>query len=84
MLFTRQAIPDVTATLMRADSIIIQDSLMTMVLDGYALWTKRDMHRFGKRRRPFSSHFLAEPAGGVWFRAFGEQIDRNIACFRKK
>ena len=32
--FTRQAIPDVTVTLMRADSTIIEDSLMVMALDG--------------------------------------------------
>ena len=36
--FTRQAIPDVTVTLMRADSTIIQDSLMSMVFDGYTIW----------------------------------------------
>ena len=36
--FTRQAIPDVTVTLMRPDSTIIEDSLMTMVLDGYTVW----------------------------------------------
>ena len=43
--FTRQAIPDVTVTLMRPDSTIIEDSLMTMVLDGYTMWVKRDMPR---------------------------------------
>ena len=43
--FTRQAIPDVTVTLMRADSTIIQDSVMSMVLDGYTIWVKRDMPR---------------------------------------
>jgi len=43
--FTRQAIPDVTVTLMRADSTIIEDSLMAMALDGYTLWVKRDMPR---------------------------------------
>ena len=43
--FTRQAIPDVTVTLMRADSTIIEDSLMAMALDGYTMWVKRDMPR---------------------------------------
>lgn len=43
--FTRQAIPGVTVTLMRSDSTIIADSLMTMVLDGYTLWIKQDMPR---------------------------------------
>ena len=43
--FTRQAIPDVTVTLMRADSTIIEDSLMVMALDGYTLWVKHDMPR---------------------------------------
>ena len=43
--FTRQAIPDVTVTLMRADSTIIEDSLMAMALDGYTIWVKRDMPR---------------------------------------
>lgn len=43
--FTHQAIPDVTVTLMRADSTIIQDSLMAMALDGYTIWVKRDMPR---------------------------------------
>lgn len=43
--FTHQAIPDVTVTLMRADSTIIQDSLMVMPLDGYTLWVKSDMPR---------------------------------------
>lgn len=43
--FTRQAIPDVTVTLMRPDSTIIEDSLMTMALDGYTMWVKRDMPR---------------------------------------
>ena len=43
--FTRQAIPDVTVTLMRADSTIIEDSLMAMALDGYTFWVKRDMPR---------------------------------------
>lgn len=43
--FTRQAIPDVTVTLMHADSTIIADSLMAMVMDGYTLWVKRDMPR---------------------------------------
>lgn len=36
--FTRQAIPGVRVTLMRADSTIIEDSLMEMALDGYTLW----------------------------------------------
>ena len=44
-VFTRQAIPDVTVTLMRADSTIIEDSLMAMALDGYTIWVKRDMPR---------------------------------------
>ncbi len=43
--FTRQAIPDVTVALMRADSTIIEDSLMVMALDGYTIWVKRDMPR---------------------------------------
>ena len=43
--FTRQAIPDVTVTLMRPDSTIIEDSLITRVLDGYTMWVKRDMPR---------------------------------------
>lgn len=43
--FTHQAIPDVTVTLMRADSTVIQDSLMAMMLDGYTIWVKRDMPR---------------------------------------
>lgn len=43
--FTRQAIPDVTVTLMRADSTIIQDSLMAMALEGYTIWVKHDMPR---------------------------------------
>ena len=43
--FTRQAIPDVTVALMRADSTIIEDSLMVMALDGYTLWVKHDMPR---------------------------------------
>ncbi len=43
--FTHQAIPDVIVTLMRADSTIIQDSVMSMVLDGYTIWVKRDMPR---------------------------------------
>lgn len=47
--FTRQAIPDVRVTLMRADSTIIEDSLMTMALDGYTLWVKRDMPRVSQK-----------------------------------
>lgn len=47
--FTRQAIPDVTVTLMRSDSTIIQDSLMAMVLDGYTIWVKHDMPRVPQR-----------------------------------
>ena len=43
--FTRQAIPDVTVTMMRADSTVIQDSLMAMALEGYTIWVKRDMPR---------------------------------------
>jgi hypothetical protein len=43
--FTRQAIPDVTVTLMRADRTIIQDSLPAMVMEGYTLWVKTDMPR---------------------------------------
>ena len=43
--FTRQAIPDVTVSLMRSDSTIIQDSLMVMPMDGYTLWVKMDMPR---------------------------------------
>lgn len=47
--FTYQAIPDVTVTLMRADSTIIQDSLMAMMLDGYTIWVKRDMPRIPQK-----------------------------------
>lgn len=85
--FTRQAIPDVTVTLMRADSTIIQDSLMSMVFDGYTIWVKRGMPRVPQKLIVKVTHPEFETAYlSYQLKNFGRnrQIDLPVILMERK